>query len=111
MNLQFQVLCFVTCLIFVDIFLLNYKMFHSRSSFSEIKRCTLRGRFIQHSFYVSSLGLPLFAAMFMAHGNGDNKGNPRDDTFKACWMKQTIQREYKDQHALREVYDLPCTAS
>ena len=29
-------------------------------------------------------------AIFMAHENGDNKGKPRDDTCKACWMKQSL---------------------
>ena len=29
-------------------------------------------------------------AIFMAHENGDNKGKPRDDTCKECWMKQTL---------------------
>ena len=24
----------------------------------------------------------------MGHENGDNKGKPRDDTCKACWLKQ-----------------------
>ena len=33
----------------------------------------------------------LFFAIFMGHENGDNnKGKPRDDTCKACWMKQIL---------------------
>ena len=28
--------------------------------------------------------------VLMAHENGDNKGKPRDNTCKACWMKQTL---------------------
>ena len=32
----------------------------------------------------------LFVAIFMDHENGDNKGKPRDDTCKACWMKETL---------------------
>ena len=32
----------------------------------------------------------LVAAIFMGHENGDNKGKPRDDTCKACWMKETL---------------------
>ena len=29
-------------------------------------------------------------AIFMGHENGDDKGKPRDDTSKECWMKQTL---------------------
>ena len=27
----------------------------------------------------------------LGHENGDNKGKSRDDTCKACWMKQTLK--------------------
>ena len=33
---------------------------------------------------------PLVVAIYMAHENGDNKDQPRDDTCKDFWMKQTI---------------------
>ena len=46
--------------------------------------CSLRGLFIQHSLYLSSLDWPLLVAI------GDNKGKPRDDTCNAYWMKQTV---------------------
>ena len=40
-----------------------------------------------HSLRVSSLGWPLFVAIFVGHEIEDNKSEPRDDMRKACWMK------------------------
>ena len=39
---------------------------------------------------VSSLGLPLFVAIFVDHENGGNRGKRRDDTCKASWMNETL---------------------
>ena len=43
---------------------------------------------------MSSLGLPLFLAIFVDHENGGNRGKQRDDTCKACWMKETLQANF-----------------
>ena len=34
--------------------------------------------------------LAFVVAILMAHENGDNKGQVRDDTCKECWMKGTL---------------------
>ena len=45
--------------------------------------------FIQHALRIPSLVL-LLLSIFIGNENGGNKGQPRDDTCKQCWMKQTL---------------------
>ena len=34
--------------------------------------------------------LAFVVLIFMEHGNGDDEGQPRNDTCKECWMKLTL---------------------
>ena len=45
----------------------------------------------------------------MAHENGDNKGPPRDDTCKACWIKQILKGAgSRNRKQTCYLYDLYC---
>ena len=66
-----------------------------------IRSCTcmdtlpLNGGHLKGLFHPASLArvaswFAFVVTIFMAHENGDNKGKPRGDTCKGCWMKQTL---------------------
>ena len=54
------------------------KFYHVKGSVSSSIPCT------------SGLLVCYVVTIFMAHEMATNKGQPRDDTCKECWMKQTL---------------------
>ena len=52
-------------------------------------------KFLKGLFHPSCLSravswLVFVVAIFMGHKNSDDKGKPRDDTWKECWMKPIL---------------------
>ena len=54
-------------------------------------KALLKGSF--HPAFLARVtsSLAFVVAIFMGHDNGDNKGLPRDDMGKECWMKETLR--------------------
>ena len=61
----------------------------SRVRLVEAKRA-LKGLF--HPAFLAGVisWLAFVVAIYTAHENGENKGQARDDTYKECWMKQSL---------------------
>ena len=50
----------------------------------------LKGLFYPACLARAVAGFGFVVTIFMGHENGDNKAKARDDTCRACWMKQTL---------------------
>ena len=68
----------------------------ARSCFPKFNLATLKG--LCHPAFLARVisWLAFVFTIFMGHENGDNKGKPKDDTYKACWMKQTLKTGRKE---------------
>ena len=53
--------------------------------------------FFHPAFLASAVSFLAFVvAIFMGYENSNNKGRPRDGTFEAFWMKQTLDGLVRD---------------
>ena len=62
----------------------------ARPQSTDVAQAPLKDLFHPASFACAVSWFAFIVAIFMGHGNGDDKGQPKDRTCKECWMKQIL---------------------